>query len=386
MKYSRQKNRLAVRALLACVLLGVVAGTCFADQPSRPSYLGFAAAYPERGLTTTQQEDRLRNRQDSLAWLLLEIDAAGKLVTIVADTVADTTLTGHLAQFMTDMSFEPAMRDGDRVASRLPIAVRIRPGGLMPFVTWPVDTSGRVQDQDLYQKALGLNGVTPPGVVRFPAYHASVKRKDSAAIYPYLIASMTLDSSGAPTAIDLLRSTTPGFSDQLLNACNWAEYTPALVNGVPRACSLYLVISLFPELHYPVTPLDFSQWDSLPRLHQSRVRVVLDSTGPLAKALPRFISDDSTLYDGGDRIPPSAGTGLCLVDPTGRARAGRVASISSFQPRVRKFVGSLQFYPALSWSGEPQSFNGPFAFVFPGSAYARIQLLWLPGDNSWLAQ
>ena len=351
---------------------------------SRPTYLGLALAYPAETMNLGRRAPILAVPYDSLAWLTLEVGTDSAAVVVAADTSSDSTVGLHFSQFLDGLRFVPAELNGVLVASRLRLHVRFRANGLSPMVVWPIGEDGVVNDQTLYSHSLRLNGVEPPRVKTFPAYHGAVRRKDSLGIYPFVLTRVDLDSAGAPTSIVPVRSTYAGFDALVHTACNWASYEPARIAGKAVPASVFVLVSFFPNVSYPTRSLDLTGDDTLPLLEMTRVRLLCDTLGPLSPALPRFIADDSLLMEGNPGIANGDGTVLCLIDSLGNARAGRIAAPGHLQRRFQRLVAQLEFFPALDREGRPMNSMEPLGIRFSGSAYVRIDVLWLPANNPQL--
>lgn len=393
MKYSHQNKAeqdraaamwrpmLVVLFAVSVLMTASVAADNSAPLP-RAAYLGFAPAYPPPDLLLERKDPLLPITQDSLVWLTLLVDAKGHPTGFTADTLYDSAVTKHLMQFFEPARLTPAAREGRAIASALRLHIRIRPNGLAPMVFWPVGSDGLVMDQTLFEQTVRSNDVLPPSLRTFPSYHGDIKRKDSLTVYPFVLIRVDLDSAGVPTAITPLRSTYGGFDQLLYTACNWATYTPALVQGRAVPSTVYVFVAFLANVSYPTRPLDFAM--PLPLRDALRVRTLYDTLGPLAPAIPRFIADDSLLMEGNPGITNGEGAVLCLVDTLGRARAARVAVTTNLQPRLQRLVSQLEYYPALDHSGRPFGFVGPLRVRFTGSAYVRINVLWLAPDNPQL--
>jgi hypothetical protein len=357
-----------------------------AENLPRPTFLGFAPAYPVEEMSLDRKTAVLNLAYDSLVWATLLVGSDGHPDGIVSDSLYDSSVVSHLMQFFEPMKFVPATLNGEEVASKLRIHTRIRPKGLAPMVQWPIDSDRRVVDQTLYALTLRLNDIMPPTLRTFPSYHGNITRKDSIAVYPYVLTRVDLDSTGVPANITPLRSTYPGFDQLVYTACNWAEYNPAKIRGRAVSATVYVLVSFFSTVSYPTSPLDFSQSTELPLREACRVRTLYDTLGPLAPAIPVFIADDSLLMQGNPGITTGTGSVLCLIDSTGRARAARVSVTSPLQPRFQRLVSQLQYYPALDHEGNPVGFAGPLRLQFSGSEYVRISVLWLASNNRGLLE
>ncbi|MBD3401465.1 hypothetical protein GF420_01110 [candidate division GN15 bacterium] len=373
--------RLLLVSVLAVFLLG---GITSAETP-RPGYLGFEPAYPLEPPSSFRHDFEYGFATDSIRLMTLSVSANGRYVSVQLprdrDT-ADLPLVQSLVSWLGPVDFEPARLHGEPVASLVPVWIRFRPDGVVPEMHFVVDHNREVRDYDLYRLMLIVNEVEPPSLVTFPPYHAIVELEDSLDIYPYMLLRLELDTSGRAISIEPVRNTLPGFTDQIVHACNWAEFEPARVNGEVVAAPVYVMLSFFRAVSYPTQPWQHPPDDSLLLQRRMAVSVRADTLGLLAKPIPRNVYTGRFTLTELPGASFSSATIWTEVDTLGMARGLRVSS--PYDQTVRRFrtmVDQLRFYPALDQSGEPVRFVGPMSARFAGSADVRIRFLWLLWDN-----
>ncbi len=370
---------------LTCVLfllwLTVLLPTSSSHAADRPQLLDIELAYPTdipkafpRILLDTYGYEFMRR-------VTLQVDSDGSVDSILSVSPADSVFETTYKDFLLSMVFMPGTQQGVFVRQRLLILVRVNPETFFPNITFPVDSMGKIEDADLYFAALGDNGVVLPGIKSFPSYFFQKRLSDSLKTCAYVLVKLKLDGKGTPLDIAPLSSGAGPFTDQILSAVNWGEYRVGMGPLGEPIHDDYLVISLVPGVAYP-TILLVAPTDTLDILERVRVRLVADTLGLMQKPMP-VLAPPGSLYHipSGETILRDT-IGLRIsIDTLGHAKLLKVAKATKEQrDAYEALVESLQFCPALDWSGHPRPFEGLLLGVAEGSMTIRIRFCWFDGE------
>ncbi len=368
-------------SVLFMLWLTVLLPTFSSRAADRPQSFDIELAYPvdiprsfPRILLDTYRYEFMRR-------VTLQVDSDGNVDSIVSVSPADSVFETTYKDFLLNIVFMPGTREGVFVKQTLPILVRVNPETFYPKITFPVDSTKNIEDADLYFAALGDNGVVLPGIKSFPSYFFQQRLSDSLKTCAYVLVKLKLDGDGRPLAITPLTSGAGPFTDQILSAVNWGEYSVGTGPLGEPIHDDYLVISLVPGVAYP-TILLVEPTDTLDILERVRVRLVADTLGLMQKPIPALAPPGSLYHiPSGETILRDT-IGLRIsIDTLGHARLLKVAKATREQrDAYEALVESLEFCPALDWSGHPRPFDGLLLGVSEGSMTIRIRFCWFDGE------
>ncbi len=310
--------------------------------------------------------------------VVLSLDSKGAVQTVRPEVPSDSLYVAPLTPWLRGFSFLPAKRANKNVAVQLPVVLMTQPRKRQPEVIFPVDSLGKVRDADLYFHAYSLNGIRSPRLEKFPRYYCDAKADDTAKLYRYILAKVSLDTTGSVAGIEVVQSTYPQFTQQITSAILWAEFSPASVNDSLQPSTGYLLVSFFPHVSYPTREWRRSALDSMNVLERCRVRLLPDTVGLLSPPIPVLAPGDEYTLAGTHAFLHDTVSAVVSVNKGGKATASFISSTNPMlRQAVMKLVRRLAFYPALDFEGEPHFYSGLVHFIFEGSSKVRIEYHWL---------
>jgi len=243
-------------------------------------------------------------------------------------------------------------------------------------VTFPVDRTRRVADGALYFEALALNGVMAPELVRFPSYYFKTPRVVSHR-YPFKLYSFDIDTTGNAGNVEFVRGDSDTFNDQLASAIRWAKFRPASVDGQVRSARAFLVVSLFPQVHYPTSEWTNVMSDSLPLTDIVRLRLVADTVGLLQTPVP-FKDWSGEIKRKSYRGAVEGTVSARLKIDTLGAGTTRDFNCENWKPIAelgqKAFLN--RFFPARDWAGQVVPFEGLVYMDYEDESNVRIRFGW----------
>ena len=338
---------------------------------------GFCIPFPKEVPAFEPPRRLLSLNTERMVCVLVQLDSGGNIFGLSPEYPADSGLAAYVEGFLRELSLEPATMNGQKVASVLPVMLQFRPGAVIPQVQFPIDENGRISDADLYWKTFALNEIGFPGIVTFPSYFARSSSTSEPAVYPFVLVRLQLDDTGRLLNSEKVRSTCPGFDEQIMSALLYAKFSPAVVNGKSIASTPFLLVSLFPQMDYPTTVWNRESCDQLSLLNKLSLRMLPDTVGLMSKAIPLRIPPDRYPL-GRSRPAHNMLSAYVQVDTLGRARIIRCSRAGrATMDTVRRIIGNLRFAPALDYDGKARQFSGLAYLRFTGSADVRIVYDWL---------
>jgi hypothetical protein len=288
-------------------------------------------------------------------------------------------LAEYAAAFLKEAVFQPGTVDEVLQSLVLPVVASFRPQVRVPELHFPIDSSGRVDDYLLYEEALKLNGLSLPRVLSFPSYFYVVDSHEVAnGRYAVVVVKAVIDTAGNLVEAVPAVSTAGGFTDQLVSACRYAEYAPARMDGEPMTTEGFLVISLFPSLVYPTSPVDFVSDEDLSWHRARSVEWRLDTLGLLAAPIPIQRRPHSFHLPGPHENRHDTVNVVLKVDTLGRATPRHQSkAVPAVTRAVLAVARQMTFYPALDYGAKVREFSGVVRMEFTGSANIRIAYFWL---------
>ena len=359
-------------------VLGLLSAAATVTAGDRVEVLGFSPAYLDTAEGPTVPVPRLNVMDERMLALTLRVEVDGSVTDVQAEDPQDSTLAAKLRDWLMGWHGEPACRDGQAATSLLPVHVHLYPSDATPELIAPLDTGGVVASTDLLGRSLALNGISLPTVIEFPSYFAVDEPQLGDEIYPIVLLRLTLDSTGRPLRSEEVLTTSASFGRLVQAASRWGRYAPARVEGKTRLASVFLLVSLFPDLSYPSQPWRSTEAATYGALDRMRVRILPDTTGFVCGPLPRWSPSDRYSL-GGEIVRPGVVAAWIRFDTLGTPQLMRTSKTgSAVRDAVRRLIASLRFHPAVAIDGTPRRFSGLMYLEFQSSTIVRIRCAWLP--------
>jgi len=364
-------------SLLAACLLLISAVSLRADAV-RPSAFGYAPAMPKKASEVQITASQPTTSRFAVVDVRLHISRKGKVDSVEAVRTVDQRYATYYDKYLKAFEFEAAEFDGKKVASLLPVSLRVRTSGRYPGIVFPVDFDGRVVEQRRFNRTLQLAGFELPEIEEFPSFHAAVSLYDSLVSAPFTVIEVALDSSGEVTGSDIVFDTYSDFGQQLENAVRWSRFSPIRHDGVPIAGRAFLVVSYFPEISYPTQPYERSRLDSMVFLRRYQFTLLPDTMGLARPPIPARLTGDQWLPGRAGRITALPMTVFIRIDTAGSARVIVTDKIGqSSSKSIIDFIGAVRFYPAVTLEGVPRQFEGIVKLSHGNRGSVRIDYDWL---------
>lgn len=364
--------------LLVSVLASILFGSLCTAADERPGLYGFHLAYPNEFSRIVISSDLRYLPCETMVPVLLEIDHKGKVHLVSPENAEDSIFVEYVKEPLMDISFEPAVFNGDRVVSVLPLIVQFRPKVKSPEVSFPISQNMKIDDADLFFKALELNDIILPRIERFPSYYSILLESDITRALPFVLIKLLLDESGNIVSAEKIVSTFSGFDDQLVSASLWAKFSSAVVKGTPVASPAFLLVSFFPYAVYPTPVWDRETNSELSLFNRLGVRLLADTVGLMSKPIPRRTPHDQHTLSHPYPLERDTVCVFLKVDTLGKARFVRCNRCS---PKVRQAVHrtlrGLTFFPAVDYDGGIKPFRGLICLKFTGDSVVRISYDWI---------
>jgi len=374
-----------VRLKIICALLVLAASASIsADSDASPSLFGLSLAYPQQVPELITVSNLPYFRFERLVPLILNIDKKGQVTTVASEDSIDMAFAEYTEAWIKSIRFEPAVFNGEKTESRLPVMLQFRPQVKVPEIHFPLDSIRVVVDADLYFKAFGLNDIHLPQLDKFPSYFCDLKQSDSSVIYKYILIRVGLDELGRVTNVELVCSSFPAFNMHIMSAVLWADFAPATVHGTPVPSECFVLVSFFPRINYPTGVWHRSKLDSVSLLERFRVRLLPDTVSMMAKPVPILVQGNEITLTGKYLLIRDTVSACLYIDTNGTATLRRFGKVDKkMRATVRGVTARLRFFPAYDYQGRPHPFPGLVSLVFQGSSKIRILYHWLPADNSY---
>ncbi|UCC45628.1 MAG: hypothetical protein JSU65_06835 [Candidatus Zixiibacteriota bacterium] len=344
--------------------------------PPRPAHFGVSLPVLDKDFDSDSLTMPPTLSADTVVPVIMRIDTMGVVLDYDLVRPGDTSIIVPCSVYLRTGVFVPGLVDSQSAEFRLPVLLSLRASG-RPSVLVPVDSRHEITDIRLYWHSLALNGYRPPSLSSFPSYFCKIAPSDSVDRPPYVLARVSLDATGRPTDVDLIRSTEPAFTDQILSAMNWATYSPAERLGRPVPGSLLVSILLWPKITYPTQPFISDQRDDLSLFQRERIRTHPEMIGMMVPPVPRNFPKGNLTPRGVVRPLTTSATASILIDSTGHVIFRGAEGASRGMRLLRTVVEQLRYYPALDFEGKPQRFLGIVRLDFDDSRTVRIQSRWL---------
>ena len=364
-----------ILALNLCLLFFCPGLTAQKDQT-----FGLKLAYPLKPPTLGDTDSILKCAEDEFVRLQLRVDVKGAVSKVIYTDVATENRMREYNLFFKLIRFQPGTRNGAPVAQLIPVELYLFTDHRTPDVTFPVSSDGLTKSSRLYWQALELNGITLPHLLTFPSYHSTLFGVDTTVIPPNVLAAIDLGSDGSPTAIHLAHTTYPNFASQILNAANWATYSPARIDTLAVPSTFFLLVTYFPTVAYPTKPLALTWPDTFTSISHEKLAVTLlpDTLNYLSGPIPRLV--DNWVYP----VAPTPGAWKAhgifryKIEKDGMPYLISGGNGSVAAKRVGDALAqAMRFYPATNKWGHPVSFEGVVKVQPETKSNVRVKFLWL---------
>lgn len=293
------------------------------------------------------------------------LDKKGRVDSIQLEyDIGDSLVFEPFRDSLEALEFLPFERSGKKRKMRLPGRLTVsgptttgkRGSGQkssQAVLSLPVDAVGEIDDPDLVNLALAEVDRIVPELTLFPPYFYSRPSiaEDTAALYPYALVRVALDSSGTPTDRELVFATDTRLGEMILIASGWAEYRGASVEGTGVPSVGYILVSFYREQNYPTVGWR-RQADSLAdRLEHTRVRWF--STPGIAnfelRATPRA-AGERAIHLSRDFFNTAPVVGRMFVSEAGRpdVRTLRGPITNRLRTELKRRVLGMRYYPSVA--------------------------------------
>ncbi len=362
---------------LVCLLMFGAGSANASDYSDQPSYLGLTLAYP--------QEEPERPLARFYPWVqqvvrtvvTVGVDSSGSVTSVEPEAGIDSLLFENVRYLIDELPFCPALWEGRAVESKIPVELIFRPDAKIPLFVFPNGQNLGREDNWLLAEACRLNGIELPELLMFPVYAGANKHEDTA-LYPRAVIRVDLDTTGQVVGSDVVYSSFADINPLLLSAALWAEFSPATVLGNRSGVTVFLQISLFPAMDYPLKRWRPENWTDMSFHQRASVRLVADTVGLLFRPIPRT--------DAGDRFglravrPPHWERLVCyaVVDTLGRVRLRPEWQAGGANREMVKVLEQrIKLYPAIDMAGQKQIYRGFITIDVESATNVRISPHWL---------
>ncbi|HWR82129.1 MAG TPA: hypothetical protein VN285_02380, partial [Candidatus Deferrimicrobium sp.] len=195
----------------------------------------------------------------------------------------------------------------------------------------------------------------------------------------YVFLKLELSKTGKVVNVEPIISTFPAFTQQIQSAILWARFSPAAVRGKSAASTCFILISFFPQIHYPTRVWRPSDQNSL--YERLRIRLLPDTVGLLTEPIPAELTPEEFTLGSRQALFIDTVNAVVSVDTLGLAAVHRIGTeVRQLRHTVQEIGRRLQFFPALDTRGNRHPFTGLASFVFDGSTKVRVVYHWLAPD------
>ena len=381
------RNSLWITIGLAAMIVAVMG--CGAPPPvepesfkvNRPSYDGYYLAAPATPLPEFSRLATSSLYQIMSVNLELEIGKDGRVRRINPRSSILPTEWDSFSTEIKQMLFYPG-RSGDRLVSQiLPVRLVLGRERYQQKIITPVDSMGVVLDPDLYWAGMRLNNIDLPSLNMFPSYFLDIDLKDTSTDLNYLLARLDLDSSGRVKAYETIHSDAGQYTDQILEAANWADYNVSLADD-SLIRSVYLRVALYNTVQYPTLVQKFPV-DTLHLPERERIKLLPDTIGLMFKPIPMRYQSDGIYSILGGRLTSEDTVNIEIS-------IGTEGQVTQFNPigaslsqklDYRELAIWMRFFPALDFNGTAHTFSGIMRLEYHAGTMVRMRFLWLDGEG-----
>jgi hypothetical protein len=317
---------------------------------------------------------------------IIHLNAGGGVDSVSADDARWNRYIEGVRNSLHRLQFTPAHYEGDPRDFRLPFEISFsqRRGAVYAVLRLPYWPLGDYYNRLLIDRAMLLNGFSPPRVVRFPAYFSAAGLALDTADYDFGIYQIALDSAGRLIDIFEHCSSRPDYSKQFAQAILYAEFQPALLYGKSFPSEFYIFARFFPQVGYPTSfwsPEKEVSTNFLYDYYRIENLLYLDSIinppFPLNFPNERFIWPQSVSLN--DSIFVAV-----KIDTLGAVSAKEyLASPNKEAQKTTDIIlEKLRFYPARDINNIKRDFFGVMEIRYENSQIIRLKVKWLPHPNA----
>jgi len=347
----------------------------------RPVYYGISPAYPKSAeIPPSELRFPFIIGQRTIPFTL-EIDQSGTIKKALPQLTVDSFLVKYVLSSLVKLQFEPAVINGAKAASNLPILIILNPRFRSTTIEFPVDAATHVKSRSLYFKALESCGAVLPRITKFPSYFCDLSRADSLKQLPFALLCLDLDESGQVKSSEIVNTNLPAFSAQIQSAALWAVFDPLKLNNEASPCRCFLIVSFFPQLEYPTGEINSLKDTVFEWYDRWRVQLLPDTVGLMLPPLPRNNDISELNITGKEGFFLGEVVANLSIDTLGNVR---VRSIDTKKPPMQKAIVStlknIKFYSAMNFSGDAVPFEGTAKFSFQSRTSVRVDYFWLAAD------
>lgn len=222
----------------------------------------------------------------------------------------------------------------------------------------PLDSSGRLEDYELYRSSCEVNGFLLPQLINLPWYFylKPKARADTATVCPMALLAITIDSTGAPVNRRVVYSSNKSLGEMMLTVSGWADFRPGNFAGEPIGGDGYLLVRFFRELQYPTDDWNYFSQAPDSALHRARVRWFVGDQIPDLYPLLRQVGSHQLIQ----KLPynsPAPRQALFWSNPDGTLsiELSTRFGTSDILGTLTKSINSLRFYPAMRFVASDDS-------------------------------
>ena len=346
-------------------------------QAEQVSLYGFTPASVDSIALFPPGEKPRQEEESVVLRFIAKIDKNGKLKSIKSSNDQNDTYLKYISEYLKNLTYRPAIFDSKKKESLLPIDVVFSKKVNSPIFQFPLVSDTLIYDYELYKQTALLNKQELPQVISFPSYFSVMNVMDSASRYPFILEKVTFED-GKLSNIENVMSTHDAFVGQLESATRFAEFQLPKKKNKNFSGELYLMISFFPQLSYPVGVYKREADYSSDQLFAKSVRIVDRNSYFLSEPLPKRKPSDklarTAIYNSFNQ-PIDL---FIQIDTMGNAYLIREPTTNKvFNNSFKKLVSKLKFFPAINQSGQLVLFRG-FIRLEPINEFnIRISYKWL---------
>ncbi len=319
----------------------------------------------------------MQREENVFVTLRAEIDKKGKIKSLKPEDEKDSLYYFYVEPYMQKMTFKPAVLNNKKIKSVLPIEIVFSRKIYSPVFRFPLLQDTLIVDNELFERTCKLNNMVLPKVLSFPSYFSDANPSDSSNRYPYVVEKISC-ANGKIIGIESYMSTHDAFIQQIQSAILYADIQLPKINGEDISGELYLMVSFFPQLSYPVASFNGNSAYSSNLLHRYRIRIINKYSHLLSEPIPKRVPSDKyprQLFGSSFNEPIKI---LIQIDTLGKANVrGTGTSHKLISKSIRKFVSRLRFFPAINQKNELEEFRGYLKIEPFNKSNIRISYLWM---------
>ncbi len=347
----------------------------------RREYYGISPAYPKSSQIPPFAMHAPILRSERTFQIVLEIDQKGIAKKAVSQFLGDSLFAQYVLSSISQMPFEPAVRNDTKVNSLLPIIFTRNPSHRLSLIEFPVDSALQITRRQLYFNALEQNGLVLPRLKKFPPYFCDLRPQDSPAIPPFVLLSLILDETGEVGSCEIAQSNYPAFASQIQSAALWSAFSPLFLNENAAISNCFLLVLLLPQLQYPTRAIESGN-DSAAKWYDNwRVQVIPDTVGLMLPPIPKEENIKELFLPGENKYVFGKTVAKVAIDSLGRVKfKWSDTKNPKLNGAVLLALKDVSLFPAINYHGAPVEFEGSIYFTFDNRTSVRVKYHWLETD------